>query len=226
MNTKPLILIVDDQKEDRASLSAILEAEGYPYVEASSAREAVEKAKDNKISLVLLDLGLPDLNGRLIISKLLETRPDLGVIVVSSTLDMEERLQCFSFGAEDFITKPYHERETLARIKRSLGEYDPHGARQIKCGPLVLDANTRQVLYGDAKIEIGGKVFDIFYLMAANPGKVYSKEKIRQLVWKGSHVSDNSLWVHMNKLNKMLSSVEGAGKIENHRGTGYCYTSG
>ncbi|PKL18564.1 MAG: hypothetical protein CVV49_05665 [Spirochaetae bacterium HGW-Spirochaetae-5] len=224
MEEKPAILIVDDQDADRESLAKILKKEGYPYIEASAALPAIEALKINDISLVLLDLGLPDINGRFIIPQLLEVNPALHIIVVSSTLDMEERLECFKLGAEDFITKPYHDGETLARIRRSLKEHESDRSKQIRCGTLLLDRNTRQITCEGKAIDVSGKTFDIIYLLAMNPGKVYSREKIGQIIWQGFYVSSNSIWVHMNRVKKILSEYgEGAGRIENHRGTGYCY---
>lgn len=224
MEDKPNILIVDDQDADRESMAKILKKEGYPYFEASAALSAVEALKSHNISLVLLDLGLPDINGRFIIPQLLEVNPDLHIIIVSSTLDMEERLECFNLGAEDFITKPYHDGETLARIRRSLREYESLKSKEIHCGNLILDRNTRQIFCNGNALDASGKTFDIICLLAMNPGKVYSREKIGQIIWQGYHVSDNSIWVHMNRVKKMLKeSGEGSGKIENHRGTGYCY---
>ncbi len=224
MGNKPTILIVDDQTADRESLAEILKKEGYPYVEASAALPAIDVLKSREISLILLDLQLPDINGRFIIPQLLELKPDLHIIVVSSTLDMEERLECFKLGAEDFITKPYHGGETLARIKRSLREYQSENSKQIKCGNLVLDRNTRQVLCNGRALDAGGKIFDIISLLVMNPGKTYSRKKIGQIIWQGSFVSDNSIWVHMNRAKKLLQENGiGAGKIENYRGAGYCY---
>ena len=224
MEDKPAILIVDDQQTDRESLIKILKKEGYPYIEASAALPALEILKTNNISLILLDLGLPDINGRFIIPQLLELNPDLHIIVVSSTLDMEERLECFKLGAEDFITKPYHDGETLARVKRSLREHESNKSKQVQCGSLTLDRNTRQISCNGKVLDISSKTFDIIYLLAMNPGKVYSREKIGQIIWQGFYVSDNSIWVHMNRVKKLLKEYgEGAGKIENHRGTGYCY---
>ena len=224
MDDKPTILIVDDQDADRQSLVRILKKEGYPFIEASAALPAVEILKSRDISLILLDLGLPDINGRFIIPQLLEVNPGLHIIVVSSTLDMEERLECFKLGADDFITKPYHDGETLARIKRSLREYESDRSMQNFCGNLMLDRNTRQIFCNGKALDMSGKAFDIICLLAMNPGKVYSREKIGQIIWQGFHVSDNSIWVHMNRIKKLLKECgDGAGKIENHRGTGYCY---
>jgi DNA-binding response OmpR family regulator len=224
MDDKPTILIVDDQPQDRESLADILKKERYPYIEASAALSAIEVLKSHEISLVLLDLHLPDINGRFIIPQLLEIRSNLHIIVISSTLDMEERLECFKLGADDFITKPYHAGETLARIKRSLREYQSEESKNITCGNLVLDRNTHQVLCNGRALDAGGKVFDIICLLALNPGKMYSRKKIGQIIWQGSFVSDNSIWVHMNRVKKLLQEYgEGAGKIENHRGVGYGY---
>lgn len=222
MQDKPTILIVDDQPEDRESLARILKKEGYPYIEVSAALPAIEVLKSREINLLLLDLGLPDINGRFIIPQLLEVNPDLHIIVVSSTLDMEERLECFKLGAEDFITKPYHDGETLARIKRSLREFESRKTKQIHCGNLILDRNTRQIFCNGKELDAGSKAFDIIFLLAMNPGKVYSREKIGQIIWQGFYVSDNSIWVHMNRVKKLLNEC-GGGRIENHRGTGYCY---
>ncbi len=224
MEYKPVILIVDDQDADRESLAVILKNEGYNYIEASAALPAIEAVKSGKISLILLDLDLPDINGRFIISQLLEIDPELCIIIVSTTLDMQERLECFKLGAEDFITKPYHAGETLARIKRSLRKFESCKSKQIHCGNLILDPNTRQILSGDQVFDLGGKTFDIIYLLAQNPGKVYSKEKIGQIIWQGFYVSDNSIWVHINKVKNLLTNHgDCAGRIETHRGTGYCY---
>lgn len=224
MEDRPTILIVDDQDRDRESLAAILRKDGYDYIEASAALPAIEVLKSRDISLILLDLQLPDINGRFIIPQLLELKPGLHIIVVSSTLDMEERLECFKLGADDFITKPYHGGETLARIKRSLRDFQPDSSKLTRCGNLVLDRNTRQVLCNGSPIDAGGKIFDIISLLVMNPGKTYSRKKIGQIIWQGAFVSDNSIWVHMNKAKKLLQEHgEGAGKIENFRGAGYCY---
>lgn len=225
MKVKPVILIIDDQDADREALISILSKEGYPCIESPAALPAVEILKTHEVSLILLDLQLPDINGRFIIPQLLEIKPNLHIIIVSSTLDMEERLECFKLGAEDFITKPYHGGETLARIKRSLREFESEISRSIKCGNLVLDRNTRQIMHNGRSVDAGGKVFDIITLLVMNPGKTYSSKKIGQIIWQGSFVSDNSIWVHMNKAKKIFQEHgEGAGKIENYRGAGYCYT--
>jgi DNA-binding response OmpR family regulator len=224
MDNKPLVLIVDDQESDRNSLIKILEKEGYPYIEAAAAIPAIEALKLNDISLVLLDLGLPDINGRFAIPQLLEINPALHIIVVSSTLDMQERLECFNLGADDFITKPFHEGETLARIRRSLKKHDSDKSKLIQSSTLHLDLNTRQITCSGKTFNVSSKAFDIIYLLAMNPGKVYSREKIGQIIWQGFYVSDNSIWVHMNRVKKILEeSGAGAGRIENHRGTGYRY---
>ena len=224
MDYKPLVLIVDDQESDRNSLVKILEKEGYPYIEAAAAIPAIEALKLNDISLVLLDLGLPDINGRFAIPQLLEINPALHIIVVSSTLDMQERLECFNLGADDFITKPFHEGETLARIRRSLKKHDSDKSKLIQSSTLQLDLNTRQITCSGKTFDVSSKAFDIIYLLSTNPGKVYSREKIKQIIWQGFYVSDNSIWVHMNRVKKILEeSGAGAGRIENHRGTGYRY---
>lgn len=217
-------MIVDDQAPDRDSLACILKKEGYPYIEASAALPAIKILESRDISLILLDLQLPDINGRFIIPQLLKLKPDLHIIVVSSTLDMEERLECFKLGADDFITKPYHDGETLARIKRSLRECKTDISQNFQCGKLVLDRNTRRVQCGGRELDAAGKVFDIICLLAMNPGKTYARKKIAEIIWQGSHVSDNSIWVHMNRVKKLLQELgDGAGKIEHHRGAGYCY---
>lgn len=224
MEDKPAILIVDDQAQDRESLAGILKKEGYPCIEASAALPAIEVLKSRDISLILLDLQLPDINGRFIIPQLMELKSDLHIIIVSSTLDMEERLECFKLGADDFITKPYHGGETLARIKRSLREYQPESSKQVKCGNLLLDRNTRRIMCDGRTIDTSGKVFDIICLLVMNPGKTYSSKKIGQIIWLGSFVSDNSIWVHMNRAKKLLQYLgDRAGKIETYRGTGYRY---
>lgn len=218
------ILVVEDQAAIGEYLVQIIERNGHRGTLAGTGKRSLELLEQQSADIVVLDLGLPDIAGRELLGILKLRWPTMPVIIISSMLDMEERLACFTAGADDFITKPFHPKETIARIERSFLRHGPPVPLKVCCGPLWLNQATGRIVCKGQVVNASRKVFDILYLLASRPGQVFSKQDIACHIWKGFFVSDNSIWVHMNQVRKLLE-VQGreCGVVETLPGTGYRY---
>jgi DNA-binding response OmpR family regulator len=218
------ILIVEDQEAIIENIAGIVHSAGYQPVKAESGSIALDKLKNHSIDLILLDLGLPDISGHDLLLRIVGMYPNLPVIVISSMLDMRERLACFEAGADDFIPKPFHPAETLARIDRSLRNKGRGQGQMITHGRLVINYNERLLVIDGQIVAIRNKLFEILYMFVSSPGKILSRRVIANSVWGQDYVSDNSIWVHINQVRKLLESYGwGVGRIETLSGSGYRY---
>lgn len=202
------VLLVEDNPEIGEELAGLLESAGLHALTARTGAEGISLAADCHPDLVLLDLGLPDMHGREVIPALPVPRPP--VIIISAMLDMDERLACFDAGVDDFITKPFHPEETLARIHRTLrhhtrqaGTPDP-APPVLRCGTLELDPLACQIRKDGKPVRVRRKVFGLMKLFLENPGRVFNREDMQREVWGGEFVSENSVWVHMNQVRRLL----------------------
>ncbi|KUF32805.1 DNA-binding response regulator [Bacillus sp. G3(2015)] len=209
MMQKEKILIVDDDIEIRKIVSIYLKNEGYEIIDVSDAIEALETLRNTTIDLIILDIMLPKMDGIEACLKIRE-QYQMPIIFLSAKDEDIDKIQGLMSGAEDYITKPFNPLELMARIKSQLRRYRVYQTEEVKqfiheIGHLKVDEETRQVFIRNEEVRLTPKEFDILSLLVRNKGKVFSVEKIYEMVWEDSfYKSDNTVMVHITKIREKI----------------------
>lgn len=191
MSLRPLILVVDDEPQIQRFLRPALIAAGYDVEQAATGADALRLAASRAPALVILDLGLPDADGKSVISSLRQ-RMETPIIVLSARERETEKVAALDLGADDYVAKPFGIGELLARIRvclRASGMDAPQRER-LEIGELTIDLRSRQVTLGDAPVKLTPKEFDLLTLLAMHPGRVMTHRQILEKIWGPAHVED------------------------------------
>lgn len=187
------ILVVEDDAQIRNFICFTLEAEAYVCRTAATAEEAMRLLAAEPIDLMLLDLGLPDLDGTEVIRRL-RTWSEMPVIVVSARDQDKEKVAVLDLGADDYLTKPFSASELLARIRVALRHmYKQSGAKAnpvYQAGELRLDAEKRKVYLGEAEIHVTPMEYSLLLLLFKNQGKVLTTSVILREIWGAGYGQD------------------------------------
>lgn len=187
--TKPLILIVDDEAQILRFLTHALAAAGYDTCIASTGAEALERAASARPDLIVLDLGLPDMDGKAVIEAL-RARSDLPVIVLSARDQEMEKIMTLDLGADDFVAKPFAIGELLARLRVCLRPARRGSDPLLRLGPLQIDIAAHQVMQDGAEIHLTPKEFELLQALAETPGRVLTHRQLLSRIWGPAHVED------------------------------------
>lgn len=212
------VLIIEDDPDIARLLQLDLQDHGYEVEHVDSAMAGLVLAREAMPDLILLDLGLPDFDGSDVITRLRKTSL-VPIIAVTARDSVEEKVRVLTLGADDYVVKPFNVTELLARIKVQLRE---KGSIAVECGDLVLHPDRRQVRYKNAELQLTPKEFEILWLLAREPGKVFRREELTAQVW-GGHLPEGSnvIDVHMSNIRNKLRDVNGYGAVRTVRGYGY-----
>ena len=201
------ILIVDDEKLLVKGIKFNLEQEGYDVETAYDGEEALKMARDKGISLIVLDLMLPKIDGLTVCQKVREFSQVPIIMLTAKTEDMDKILG-LDYGADDYMTKPFNILELKARIKailRRSANHDNQDKNKFASGSIELNYNLRRVKVGDKLIELTAKEFDLCELFATNPGKVYSRENLLDIIWGYDYPGDaRTVDVHVRRLREKI----------------------
>jgi len=219
----PLVLIVDDEPQVRRFLRTALPAAGYRFLEAESGAEALRMAEQYVPDVVLLDLGLPDMEGREV-ALALRKWSRLPILVLSARGEERQKVALLDAGADDYLTKPFGIEELVARIRAALRRVarstssDTSGV--FECGPLRLDPSAHRVLVGGTEVHLTPLEFRLLSVLAAHAGKIVTKKQLLLEVWGPHHTGETQyLRVYMTHLRRKLGQ---AGKtIRTEAGVGY-----
>ena len=188
-------LVVDDEKLIVKGLKFSLEQEGYQVDCAYDGQEAIDMAKANEYDFVLLDLMLPILSGYEVCQQIREFS-DMPVIMLTAKGDDMDKILGLEYGADDYITKPFNILEVKARIKAIVRrnqrktKVTPAKPAVIEAGKLKLDIEAKRLYIDGKEIRLTVKEFDILKLLAENPGKIYSREQLLQIIWGAKNPGD------------------------------------
>jgi len=226
MNNNPLILIVEDDNHIKNLISTTLKVNKYNYLIATSGNEAIMLAVSHKPDIILLDLGLPDMDGVEIIKNVREWS-NIPIIVISARSEDTDKIDALDFGADDYITKPFSVEELLARIRvatRRLNSMNEKQAESIfKNGDLTIDYSAGCVYLYDKELHLTPIEYKLLCLLSKNVGKVLTHTYITMEIWGTTWESDvASLRVFMTTLRKKIEQDSVESKyIQTHIGVGY-----
>jgi two-component system KDP operon response regulator KdpE len=200
------ILIVDDEPQIRRFLRISLNAYGYEVVEAGRGEEAITKTAIDKVDLVILDLGLPDIDGQTVIEQIREWST-IPIIVLSVRAGDVEKVRALDGGAEDYLTKPFSIAELMARVRAALRKRGDGVTRDpvFSHGALNVDLGKRRVTLDGGEVRLSRKEYGILRLLAANPGRVLTHQQLLREVWGPAHLEDTHyLRIHVAHLRRKL----------------------
>jgi two-component system KDP operon response regulator KdpE len=201
------LLVVEDDERIRTALIRALRERGHAVSSAATALGGLQQAVDERPDLVVLDLGLPDLDGAELL-RMLRAVSTVPVIVATARDDDGSVVQALDAGADDYVLKPFSSEQLEARIRavlrRTAGTADA-AAAPLTVGPLVVDRRGRQVTYAGRPVELSPKEFDLLAYLAARPGAVVPKRELLSEVWQLPYGgSDKTVDVHLSWLRRKL----------------------
>ncbi|MFD3301544.1 response regulator [Aquipseudomonas alcaligenes] len=218
------LLVIDDEAQIRKFLRISLSAQGYQVVEAGNGRDGLAQAALAKPDLVVLDLGLPDMDGKDVLAELREWS-QVPVLVLSVRASEGEKVLALDGGANDYVTKPFAIQEFLARVRvllRQAGAGEPEAAR-IASGPLCVDFAYRRVSLDDVEVALTRKEYAVLAMLARHIGRVVTQQQLLKDIWGPTHVEDSHyLRVVVGHLRQKLGDDPAAPRfIVTEAGVGY-----
>ncbi|MFN8509315.1 MAG: response regulator transcription factor [Deinococcaceae bacterium] len=213
------ILVIEDNPDISRVVQYELEQAGYKVLCAPDGVGGLTLAREYNPDLVILDLGLPDFDGAEIARRLRKTS-SVPIIILTALDAIERKVSLLEAGADDYLTKPFHPEELVARAKVQL-RHQQHG-EVISVGELEIHPQKRYCQYAGQEVRLSPKEFDLITFLARQPGRVYSREEIEREVWNGElPQNSNVVDVHMANMRAKLRDLDGYGLIRTVRGIGY-----
>jgi two-component system KDP operon response regulator KdpE len=202
------ILLVDDEVAVQRTVATLLRGGGYEVVISATGHDALRQADDASPDLIVLDLGLPDLDGLEVCRRLRAMVPVVPIIVLSARTTESEKVAALDLGADDYVTKPFGPDELLARVRVALrrrGEGAPSSTGPIVAGDLTIDAERHRVVRDGVEVRLTPKEFELLTLLARNHDRVLTHRAILKAIWGGNAVEQpEHLWTLMSQLRKKI----------------------
>jgi two-component system KDP operon response regulator KdpE len=229
MSAPPVrILIVDDEPPIRKLLRVGLTTQDYTAIEATNGKTALQRMEDSAPDLVILDLGLPDIQGHELLRRWRDAQNLVPVIILSSRTDEAGIVEALELGADDYVTKPFGVNELLARIRVALRHrLQLQGEKPVfQTGDLSIDLVRRIVRIGDEEVKLSPKEYDILRIMAQHAGKVLTHNFLLKQVW-GNAYDVQYLRVYVRQLRQKIEpNPEQPRYIRTETGVGYRLSEG
>lgn len=203
------VLVADDDREIVESIAIFLKAENYDVIKAYNGREALEKARENSVQLIILDIMMPEMDGIRTLLKLREEK-NLPVILLSAKSEDSDKIFGLTAGADDYVTKPFNPSELVARVKSQLRRYTVLGSAEKTNGKtviegLVIDNEAKSVSVDGDIVRLTPIEFKILELFAKNRGRVFSADEIYRRVWnEDTFINDSTIAVHIRHIREKI----------------------
>ena len=204
------VLVADDDQDIRDGIEIYLKNDGYDVLKAADGLEALELLEANEVHLLILDIMMPNMDGITATFKIREAR-NIPIIMLSAKAEDSDKIHGLSVGADDYVTKPFHPMELMARVKSQLrryvqlGTYD--GQKIIEIDGLVLDEEAKEITLDDKPVKLTPIEFKITELLMKNVGRVFSINEIYERVWnEEAYNAENIVAVHIRKIREKIEA--------------------
>ncbi len=199
------VLVVDDEKAIRRYLHAALNAQGYTVYEAKSGSETLSMAAANRPDLIILDLGLPDMDG-VEVTRQLREWTNTPIIILSVREQESDKIEALDAGADDYLTKPFSSGELLARMRAALRHSTQSGLESVfESDNLKVDLSRRQVKVDNSEISLTPTEYDLLRLLVQNAGRVLTHRQMLRQVWGNAYETESHLLrVNMSNLRRKI----------------------
>ena len=215
------ILVVDDDKNTRRLIQAVLEKEGYTVSAAGDGQEALDVLDTAHIDLAILDIMMPKIDGYTLTRILRDSQSELPILMISAKQLPADRHKGFLAGTDDYMTKPIDEQEMVLRIRALLRRAKIASERKIEIGGVLLDYDSFTVTKNGEIQELPQKEFLLLYKLLSYPGKIFTRIQLMDEIWgSDSHTGWETVTVHIGRLRKRFEGWEEF-EIESVRGLGY-----
>lgn len=204
---KLTVLVTDDDQDIRDGIEIYLKNEGYQVLKAADGVEAIQQLEKNEVHLIILDIMMPNMDGITATFKIRDIR-NIPIIMLSAKAEQSDKIHGLSVGADDYITKPFHPLELMARVKSQLRRYVDLGdytdsAEQV--AGLELDVAAREVRVEGEPVKLTPTEYKITELLLKNAGRVFSISEIYELVWnEQAYNAENIVAVHIRKIREKI----------------------
>jgi DNA-binding response OmpR family regulator len=215
------VLVVEDDVDIADVLRRSLRNEGYEVRTSADGTEALDVAAGFVPDLVVLDLGLPGLDG-IEVCRRLRSDGDVPILMLTARAETEDRVTGLDSGADDYLVKPFERQEFLARIRALLRRRPPRGSASLGVGDLELNPDTREVARGEREIELTNREFELLEYLMRNERLVVSRERLLDEVWGYDPMAaTNTIDVFISNLRRKLEAGEESRLLHTKRGAGY-----
>ncbi|MDW0118220.1 response regulator transcription factor [Sporosarcina thermotolerans] len=204
------VLVADDDKEIRDGIEIYLKNEGYDVLKAADGKEALDLLQLNEVHLLILDIMMPNMDGITATFKIREQQ-NIPIIMLSAKVEDSDKIHGLSVGADDYVTKPFHPLELMARVKSQLrryvqlGTYD--GQKKVQIDGLALDEDARELSVDGKPVKLTPIEYKITELLMKNAGRVFSINEIYERVWnEEAYNAENIVAVHIRKIREKIEA--------------------
>ena len=230
ITTQPTVsaLVIDDEPQIRRLLTLGLEADGYRVTAAGSGQEGLAAAANGSHNIIILDLGLPDLSGVLVLKQLREWT-QTPVVILTVLEGAADKIEALDSGADDFVTKPFNMGELLARLRATLRRTGIGPSEQLvyRTGSLTVDFTIRRVSFNGQPVKLTVTEYELLRLFIRHAGKVLTHQYILREIWGPKHLEDTQyLRVYMRRLREKLEANPTEPLLfQTEPGVGYSFTA-
>ncbi len=208
------LLLVEDDAPTRRAVAAYLEKHGYRIDEAADAREALRAWEARRPDLVLLDLGLPDLDGVELVRRI-RREATTPIVILSARGEERDKVAALEAGADDYLTKPFGTEELHARIRAVLRRAAGPAADAsglLVLGPVSLDIGRREVRVGERPVELTTREYELLKVLLSQPGRVVTRQRLLRSVWGAAYAEEaHYLHVYVSRLRRKLAAADPTG---------------
>ncbi|MFA8437066.1 MAG: response regulator transcription factor [Marinifilaceae bacterium] len=218
------LLIVEDNIHLAEDMQAFLHESGYVTEHVSNLREACDKALVYSYEVIILDLGLPDGNGLELLDEVKKRRINSGILIVTAKDAIDDKVKGLELGADDYVTKPFHKAELLARVKSIIRRRNFDGNNFVEINDLKADLNAAQIYVNGQLLDLTKKEYDLLLYFMYNKNRILTKESIAEHLW-GDDIdqvdSFDFIYNHVKNVRKKIAKAGGQNSIRSVYGIGY-----
>lgn len=212
----PLVLVVEDDDGTRRALCRDLAARGYRVEDVTDGRSALERWAGRRPDAILLDLGLPDIDGVVVIQRVRREAPT-PILVLSARDEEPTKVLALEAGADDYVTKPFGMAELHARLRallRRSGGPAADASGRVRSGPLVLDIVRHEVRVGDTPVDLTPREFEVLRVLLAHPGRLVTRGRLLRAVWGEAYQrEDHYVHVYVSQVRRKLAVADPDGAL-------------